>query len=163
MPAISNPRQVILVTSRAVTDIFGKETTKDDAITVTWHMPCSHDPELYAVCIGKKRFSYSLIMKSGVFAVNFIPQSFEEKALFCGTHSGEHIDKFRQAGIAKEECDNIDCSRITDAVAYIECEVVNEIEAGDHVIFIGKVLSSATKNDKKRLFQAIGSRFTTTL
>jgi len=163
MSEITNPRQVILVTSRAITDILGKETTKDDIITLTWHMPCSHNPDLYAICIGKKRFSYKLIKKSNVFAINFISHSLEEKALFCGTHSGEHVDKFKQTGLNKEECDSIDCSRLKEATAYIECEVINEVETGDHVIFIGKVLNSTVKNDDKRLFQVLGNKFTTTL
>jgi flavin reductase (DIM6/NTAB) family NADH-FMN oxidoreductase RutF len=29
-----------------------------------------------------------------------------------------------------------------DTVAYIACEVVNEIEAGDHVLFLGRVFEA---------------------
>lgn len=163
MSEITNPRQVILVTSRSKVDILGKEAVKDNIMTLAWHMPCSFNPELYAISVGKQRYSHQLIHESKVFAVNFIPFSLEEKALFCGTHSGEHLDKFEAARLTKEECDKIDCCRIKEAIAYIECEVIDEIEAGDHTIFIGKVLNSSVTKHDKRLFQSIGRKFTTTI
>lgn len=166
MPSIYNPSQVVLVTSRAEIDIIGKEVVKDDIITLSWHMPVSFDPAIYAVAIGKSKFSAKLIGKSGVFVVNFIPQTLEKQAIFCGTHHGEHMDKFRETGLTREEAEKIECPRIKEALAYIECELVNTVEAGDHYIFIGKVVNSAERGQGKRLFQkpsATGYKFTTTV
>ena len=157
------PKPVILVTSRATVDILGRETIKDNVMTLTWHMPCSFNPGLYAISIGKQRFSLKLIKESRAFVVNFIPASFKDKAEYCGNYSGEHIDKFDKAKLAKEECDTIDCCRLSEAIAYIECEVVNEIEAGDHIIFIGKVLNSMIKDHNKCLYHLQGDKYTTTL
>jgi len=76
------------------------------------------------------------------------------------------MDKFKESGLTKEEADNIDCVRIKEAIGYHECEVVNEVDAGDHTIFIGKVVNSELKKETKRLFQgsssAKGYGFTTT-
>ncbi len=166
MPSINNPRQIILVSSRSHIDIMGKEELKEDIITLAWHMPVSFQPELYAIAVGKTRFSHKLISLSKVFVVNFISFELEKEALFCGTKSGEHIDKFKESGLTKEEADNIDCARIKEAIGYHECEVVNEVDAGDHTIFIGKVVNSDLKRNTKRLFQgsssAKGREFTTT-
>lgn len=166
MPSIYNPRQVVLVTSRAEADIIGKKQLKDDIITLSWHMPVSFDPAIYAVAIGKSKFSSKLIEKSGVFVVNFIPQTLEKQALFCGTHSGQHIDKFKESGLTREEAEKIDCPAVKEALACIECELINTVEAGDHFIFIGSVIHSAEKKEGKRLFQkpsASGYKFTTTV
>jgi len=160
--SIYNPRQVALVTSRAEVNLIGKSVLKDNIITVAWHMPVSFEPMLYAVSIGKTRFSCRLIKESKAFAVNFMPFELQKNALFCGTNSGEHIDKFEKSGLEKEECSSIDCPRIKDALAHIECEVINEIDAGDHIIFLAKVLKSEEKKEGKRLFQDEGRRFTTT-
>ena len=165
MPSIYNPRQVILVTSKAEIEIMGMEVLKDDIITLSWHMPVSFNPAIYAVAIGKSKFSSKLIQKSGVFAVKFIAKELEKQALFCGTHSGEHIDKFKETGLTREEAEKIECPRIKEALAYIECELVNTVEAGDHYIFIGKVINSFEKGEGKRLFQKPseeGYKFTTT-
>lgn len=162
---IAYPRQVILITSRSeVKSKFDtKKSKKDNIMTLSWHSPVSFNPELYAIMIGKQRFSYNLIKESKVFCVNFMPYKLKKEALFCGRITGENIDKFREAGLIKEESDIIDCPKIKQATGTLECEVIQEIEAGDHIIFIGKVLKSTKKNDEKKLFQLDGDRFTTTL
>jgi flavin reductase (DIM6/NTAB) family NADH-FMN oxidoreductase RutF len=126
-------------------------------------MPTSFEPNLYAIAIGKTRFSAKLIGQSKVFCVNFIPLSMEKEAAYCGRNSGEHIDKFEEGNILKEECEKISCLRLKEAIGFMECEVINEVEAGDHIIFIGKVLYSELKDESaKRLFQKTGTDFTTT-
>lgn len=159
---IYNPRQVILVSSRADMTILGRELIKDNIITVAWHMPISFKPFLYAISIGKTRFSCKMIQKSKVFVVNFISAELEKKALFCGMHTGEHIDKFDEAPFSKEESQSVDCPRINEGIGHLECEVINEIDAGDHIIFIGKVIREELKKEGKRLFQDEGGAFTTT-
>jgi flavin reductase (DIM6/NTAB) family NADH-FMN oxidoreductase RutF len=161
---VAYPRQVILVSCRGeVKEKFTpNKVIKDNIMTLSWHMPVSFDPPLYAISVGKERFSYKLIKDSSVFAVNFMPIELEKEVLFCGRNSGEHIDKFKEAGLEKEEADRIDCCRIKQALAFLECEVVNEIEAGDHVIIIGKVLNIKKNKEGKRIYQVKGDEFTTT-
>jgi len=153
MSELTDPRQVILVTSREEMDILGKKVEKDNIITLAWHMPVSFNPKLYAIAIGKTRFSCEMIKKSKAFVVNFVPFGLKEKALICGTKSGMHIDKFKESGLEKEEAKSVDCARIKEALGYMECEVINEVDAGDHIIFIGKVLNSEIKKGGKRLLQ----------
>jgi flavin reductase (DIM6/NTAB) family NADH-FMN oxidoreductase RutF len=160
---ISNPRQVILVTSRAVSKakFAPHKEVRDNVFTLAWNMPVSFDPPLYAISAGKTRYSTHLIKESKVFVVNFMPYEMADAVLFCGTHSGEHMDKFKQAGLEKEEASKIDCPRLKQALGYLECQVVNEIDAGDHIIFIGKVLDMKLKKEGKRIFQH-GNEFITT-
>jgi flavin reductase (DIM6/NTAB) family NADH-FMN oxidoreductase RutF len=161
MRDVVNPRQVVLVTSRAhMTPRFkAKEEEKDNIITVAWHMPVSFEPPIYAVSIGKTRYSRELISKGKAFVVNFMPYEMLEQVVRCGTISGEHINKFKEAGLEKENADTVDCCRIKNALAYLECEVEQEIEAGDHIIFIGKVLKTGKNREGKRIFQIKHSRF----
>jgi len=161
MSKLTDPRQVILVTSREEMEILGKKEVKDNIITVAWHMPVSFEPFLYAISVGKTRFSCKIIQKSKAFVVNFVPFELKEQALKCGMISGEHKDKFKETKLGKEEAKSVDCLRIKEALAYIECEAVNEVDAGDHIIFIGKVLNSGVKKEGKRLMQ-MDKDFTTT-
>ena len=137
---------------KIITGSVPKEV-KDNIITLAWHMPVSFEPKLYAIAIGKTRFSAGMINKSKAFVVNFVPFSLKDKALVCGTKTGAHIDKFEESGLTKEESDSVDCARIKEALGYMECEVVNEVDCGDHTIYIGKVLHSNVKKDEKRLMQ----------
>jgi len=133
---------------------MGRKQLKDNIITLAWHMQVSFKPELYAIAIGKTRFSCELVSKSKCFVVNYVPYELEQEAVFCGSNSGKTTDKFKESGLGKEEAEKIDCPRIKEAVGYMECEVINEVEAGDHIIFIGKVLKSELKKDEKRLLQS---------
>jgi flavin reductase (DIM6/NTAB) family NADH-FMN oxidoreductase RutF len=160
---IVNPRQVILVSARGKAELLGKEMMKDNIITLAWHSPLSFDPKLYGICVGKTRFSCKLIKDSKVFAVNFMPHELKEKALYCGRSTGASVDKFEKSGLTKEECDSIDCCRIKEASACLECEIFDEFETGDHIFFVGKVVKSVTKDDKKRLFYLGHDRFTSTI
>ena len=162
---VAYPRQVILVSCRGeVKKKFSPDKEiKDNVLTLSWHTPMSYDPPLYAVCIGKGKYSLDLIRESSVFVVNFMPFKFKKEVLFCGRNSGEHLDKFKETGLEKEEAEKTDCCRIKQALSYLECEVVNEIEAGDHIIIIGKILNIKKNKKGKRIFQVKGDKFTTTV
>ena len=147
---IANPRQIILVTSRW--------QNKDDIITLAWHMPLSFGPMMYGISIGKKRFSLELIRNSKIFVVNFISKEFKEDVLFCGEVSGREVDKFKETRFEKEEAETINCPRIKQALGYLECEVVDEIETGDHILFIGKVKKAELKKHGVRLFHISGDK-----
>jgi|TARA_B100001971_G_C18146357_1_gene513284 flavin reductase (DIM6/NTAB) family NADH-FMN oxidoreductase RutF len=162
MVSLNHPTQVVLVTSQAEVDVLGKTQVKEDIITIGWHMPTSFEPMLYAISVGKTRFSCKLIRESKAFVVNFMPYTLGKEVLFCGTRSGEHMDKFKESGLAKEGAEKIDCPRVKEASAYIECEVIQEIETGDHIIFVGSVVHSEAKNEAKRLLQKSHTEFTTT-
>ncbi|RMF06865.1 flavin reductase family protein [Candidatus Woesearchaeota archaeon] len=162
MASVYQPRQVVLVTSRDEAEIMGRKQKKDNIITVAWHTPLSHNPFLYGIAIGKTRFSRQLIDNSRVFAVNFIGEHLKDAAVKAGTVSGMHTDKFAYCGLTKKECEKIDAPRIGEACAWIECEVVEAIETGDHIFYVGRVVNSVAEKNEKRLFQLGGMAFTTT-
>ena len=163
---IANPRQVVLVTSEADAEILGKKSLKKNIITLAWHMPLSFEPPMYAVAVGKTRFSCSLIKKSKCFVVNFMPADRQKEVLYCGSKSGMYVDKFKESGLTDEECEKVHCIRIREALGWLECEVVEEVEAGDHIVFIGRVVNISenpkAKKGSKRLFHLDGDKFTTT-
>jgi flavin reductase (DIM6/NTAB) family NADH-FMN oxidoreductase RutF len=155
MSDLTGPRQTVLVTCRS--------GAKDNIIAVAWHTPLSHDPEMYAIVIGKTRFSYGLIRKSGIFCVNFMPAALKKQIVFCGSESGRDVDKFKESGLGKEECEKISCLRIKESLGFLECRVEKTVEAGDHVIFLGNILNSKLKKIDKRLYHIGGNKFTTTV
>lgn len=152
---LTNPRQTILLTTRA--------EDKDNIITLDWHTPLSFDPMMYAVSIGKTRYSLPLVKKSKVFVINFMEKEFEKEVLFCGRYSGKNFDKFKETALIKEEAQTINCPRIKQALAYLECKVLKEIEVGDHILFIAEVKKAELKKKGKRLFHLFSDNFTTTL
>ncbi|MCF7860644.1 flavin reductase family protein [Candidatus Woesearchaeota archaeon] len=162
MLKIYNPRQTVLITSRDKIDLYGKSTIKDNIMTCDWHTPISFKPLYYAVSISTQSLTHSLIEKSRVFCINFIPETMKKEAILCGRHSGTHTDKFEATGLGKSECEKIDGPRITEALGYLECELEDIKAYGDHTLFVGKILHSHLQNLDKRLFHTYENDFTTT-
>lgn len=160
---ISNPTQTALVTCRGKAVVLGRNVKKDNIITVDWYMPISFEPSLYAVAIGRKRFSQEIIHSSAVFCINFVPYELSEQARFCGTNRGELLDKFAATKLTSVQCSKIDCPRIGEALAYLECKVIKEFEVGDHILFIGQVVEAIETRKGKRLIHLDGDKFTTTV
>ena len=151
MSGLTGARQVVLVTSRY--------KDKDNIIALAWHMRTSFEPELYSISVGKSRFSYGVIKKSRCFCVNFMPASLKKEIVYCGSCSGRSHDKFAETKLQKEECEKINCPRIKQALGYAECSLVEEVDTGDHAIFIGKVLKSKVLKKGKRLYHIEGNKF----
>ncbi len=158
----ATPRQVALVTTRNKTEkISNRIETTDNISIITRHIPISS--EIYAIAINKKALSYNHIKESKVFAINFMPYSKEEEVKYCKTNSGRFKDKFKESGLQKEECESIDCPNIKEAIANAECEMINEVDAGNYSLFIAKVVKFKNKEDTKRIFHTKEDNFTTTV
>ena len=153
--SLANPKQAIIISC--------KDDDKINMMTACWHMPVSMNPPLYAVSVGKARHSCKMIQDSKVFVVNFMPYKKLDEVLKVGSMSGAHVDKFKETGLLKEACDSIDCVRLKEACAYLECEVIQEVEVGDHIIFVGKVTKSKLVRDEKRPLQVGDDKFSTSI
>jgi flavin reductase (DIM6/NTAB) family NADH-FMN oxidoreductase RutF len=162
MSDIIGPQQAVLITSRAVIDQFGKKTEKDDVDAVFWHMPVSKEDMTYAVSLPKRKFITRLIVQSGVFAVNFMGAGSEKKVHKCNLLHGEHIDKFKELELMKRDADGIECPVLDEAVAYIECDVIQSVEFSEYVLLIAKIINSKLKSKAHRLFHVKNDVYTTT-
>ncbi|NYZ76788.1 flavin reductase family protein [Candidatus Micrarchaeota archaeon] len=143
------PMRVVLVSAR----YEGKESIMPAA----WCFPLSSDPPMFGVAIAKKRFTYSLIHKSKAFAINLASPDMQEGVLLCGSKSGRDSDKFAATGWKREEGKKT--VLVGEAPASIECEVEKEIEAGDHVVFVGKAINVVKRGDAKGIYQSGGTEF----
>ncbi|MDX1664071.1 MAG: flavin reductase family protein [Candidatus Promineifilaceae bacterium] len=133
--AYSTPRQVVLLTAR--------RENVDNVWPVDWHIPLSEEPELYGLSASRNGFGTAMIKTAGAFVVNFVPASWEEIIFYCGTTSGQEVDKFMQAGLVKEEAQTIDAPRLAEALGWLECRVEQCHEVGDHIFFVGRVTAKA--------------------
>ena len=85
------PEWIVLVTVKA--------EKKVNIITLGWFMCTSIEPPMIAISIGHSRFSHDLILKEKEFGVSFVAHEMEKDMLFCGTHSGRDVDKFKETGL----------------------------------------------------------------
>ena len=80
-----------------------------------------------------------------------------DAALFFGSHSGRDTDKFAEFKKCRTSRTKvIDSVLLDDAVANFECKLVSETKAGDHIIFIGRVVASYVNTKPKKRLYTIG-------
>lgn len=121
---------------------------KSNIITIAWHTPISIKPPALAISVGKERFSLELIKKSGEFTVNIPNWDLLEQMLYCGTHSGRDVDKFKETKLTAEKAEKLlKTPKIKECIGSIECSVIDYKEVGDHILFFGEVLYAEAEED----------------
>ena len=130
-----HPRFTVLVTSE-----FGG---KKGVMAASWITPVSRKPAIVAVSISPKRETFKLIVNSGCFALNVLDLDFLENVNKAGTISAREVkDKFLEVKLTPIPGKLIKTPVIKEARAVLECEVWKTVEAGDHILFLGEVISA---------------------
>ncbi|MEO0068212.1 MAG: flavin reductase family protein [candidate division WOR-3 bacterium] len=130
-----------LINSGNVILVSSAYKDKNSIITIAWHCPVSIKPPALAIAVGKTRFSAELIARSGEFIVNIPDWKLLEAMLYCGTHSGREVDKFKEAKLTAEKAVKLlKAPKIKECIGAIECAVIDKTEIGDHIIFFGEVV-----------------------
>ena len=107
-----------LITVRAEKEEFGRKIKKDGIFDVKKHFFVSDAPKMYALVLHDSDDLLDFIRNTGIFVVNFIEE---------------------ERPIELIEAEKIFCKKIEHA-RHLECEVVNEVEAGDSWIVVGHVV-----------------------
>ncbi len=112
---------------------------KKNIITIGMFAFFSGKPSLVGIGIAPRRFSFDLIRKSQEFVVNVIDENLMKAVRICGEKSGRDVAKFEAAGLTPVKGTKVNAPAIRESPVSIECKVVQEVETGDHVWFIGEV------------------------
>jgi len=110
-------------------------------------------PETVAVSINKQNYTHELIKDTLVFAVSILSKDTPLKFIGAfGFHCGRDLDKFEGVNfkIGKTGARII----LDNTVAYFEAEVINEVDAGTHTVFIGKVVDAEVLDEKEPMTYA---------
>ncbi len=114
---------------------------KRNIITIGMFAFFSSKPSLVGIGIAPSRYSFALIRDSKAFIVNVVDENLLKAVKICGEESGRNVDKFRLAGLTAESASKVAAPLIKESPVCVECRVVQEIQIGDHVWFIGEVLA----------------------
>jgi flavin reductase (DIM6/NTAB) family NADH-FMN oxidoreductase RutF len=130
----------VLVSVRAPARVFGTEEIKDNLGVIDWHMPVSIHPMKYSISVRSDDNLKKMISRAGNFVVNFMGLNQSKIVLSCEMHDGLFVDLFEKNNLSKIDSDYVESPRIRQAQAVLECEVEQELEGGDHTVFIGRVV-----------------------
>jgi len=115
---------------------------KVNPIPVGWIMTASSEPPMLAIAVGKTRYSAETIIHSRAFTVAYPSEAMQPLVIAFGKVSGRDVDKLEQEDCPTQPAQEIDGLLLTDAVANFECVLESYMPAGDHMIFVGRVVAS---------------------
>ncbi|AFK22347.1 flavin reductase family protein [Pyrococcus sp. ST04] len=119
-----------------------------------WVTVVSYDPFMIGVAIAPKRTTHGMIKKYGEFVVSVPSLEMLKDVWIAGTKKGP--SKLKEMSITLIPSKKVKVPSIKEALANIECEVVDARDYGDHTWFVGKVVDftykeEAFKNGKPNL------------
>lgn len=99
------------------------------------------EPPQLVVSVNKKNLTHEFIKKSRIFAVSILSKETPLKFIgHFGFKSGREKDKFAEV---RYKMGKTGAPLILDhTLAHIEAEVVGEMDAGTHTLFVGKVVEA---------------------
>lgn len=128
---------------------IGVESNGDyNAFTANWVTQASFDPPMVAVAVENDGKSIGMMRESPVFSVN----------VYRAEQRDESGRLARPAARAPDKLDEFDYREgvtgapvLTDALGYVECRITDEVETGDHTIFVGEVVDAGVFHEGEPL------------
>jgi rubredoxin/flavin reductase (DIM6/NTAB) family NADH-FMN oxidoreductase RutF len=99
------------------------------------------DPPRFAIASHKDNLTTSYIQKSRLFSISILQEDIRLDFFGpWGFKSGRTIDKFKGTSykLGKTGVPIV----LDKTIAYIECEVTDQVDTGTHILFIGRVVES---------------------
>lgn len=137
------PRHAVLVTSCT--------SEKANVTAVEWIMPIAEKPPMLALSLRNSSLTLDLLCTSMEFVVAIPTEKMREAVMLCGTTSGKYIDKFSEASLTQIKAKKVSSPLILEALANIECKVLNYTSAGDHTLVVGEAVDVHLPKDDHAL------------
>ncbi|MDP4241048.1 MAG: flavin reductase family protein, partial [Bacteroidota bacterium] len=118
----------------------GNKSSGNGFISNTFFQVTSEPPR-FASCCNKDNYTAEVIQKTGAYAVSVIPQDIPADIISrFGYKSGRDFDKLEGMELAYGET-GVPIV-LNEAIAYLECRVIQTIDVGTHLMFIGELVQA---------------------
>jgi flavin reductase (DIM6/NTAB) family NADH-FMN oxidoreductase RutF len=126
-------------------------TTRDDedrdhGMTVSALCSVSLEPPLVLACIGHDASMHPVMLRSHRFGVSILAVGQEQLAR---RFADQRSDRFDGVGYSRGQ---LGVALLDDALAYLECTIVDRREAGDHTIVVGQVESATCHQGRPLIY-----------
>lgn len=124
-----------------------KHGERVNAMALAWSTPLDDEENLVGISVCKENYSHDLLKRSKRFVLCIASVKQAKELWIAGTRSGRSCDKLKLAKLELEAGVKLDIPHIKGCLGYLECEVVKELEAGEHTFFVGKVVHAWAGKD----------------
>jgi flavin reductase (DIM6/NTAB) family NADH-FMN oxidoreductase RutF len=117
---------------------------RETGMLASWVQQCSFDPPQVTVAVRKGRYLLDWLTDGAPFAINVIAEG--QKQLVA--HFGKGFDEGQPAfdGLEVHHHDGSPPT-LAAALAWLTCRVAGQIDAGDHVLVVARVVGGAVQHE----------------
>lgn len=136
--------------------LTARQGTEESAMLASWFQQAAFEPPMISVAVNKERPIQSLIQGSKKFCLSIFHTN--QKDLFSHFAKGFEPGQDPFDGIAVERRAT-ECAVIREAMSYLDCELVSATDAGDHIVYLGRIIDGGILNDGKSMVHTRSSGF----
>ena len=126
-----------------------------NGMTVNWVSQVSFEPKLVAVSVEDHAFTHELLVEGGVFSVNLL--SVEDRAVVRKFTKPVEVDLAARTLNGFGFRDGTTGAPVLDlAVAWVDCEIRQQVELGGHSLFVGEVVDAGFQADEETPVLSMG-------
>ncbi len=123
--------------------VTAKDAESGHGMVANWLTQISFEPPLLALAVEHDSHMRMLIDMHGAFAVNVLESGQRDLAGQLGRTFAKHPDKFKEVGWKPGP---VTGSPVMEAaLGWVECRVINEETAGDHILYIAEVVEAGVQ------------------
>lgn len=149
LPPAQDPaeyRKALSCFATGVTVVTSRWQDQDWGMTCNSFASVSLEPRLVLWSIRKAASSLEAFTQSGGFSVSVLSQQQDAVALQFAT--GDMAARFAGVPVQRQASQR---ARLTEALAWFDCELHQLVDAGDHHILIGQVMEFGWRDDAQAL------------
>lgn len=125
--------------------VSGRLGEEVNVMAADWVTIVSVEPFIVAVAIAPTRYTYKLIEKYGEFVISVPGLEHLRDVWIAGSEHGP--GKLAKTSFKLKPGSRINTPIIEDALANLECRVINRQPVGDHVLYLAEVVSYSYRQD----------------
>ena len=119
-----------------------------NGMTLNWATQVSFDPKWVGIGVEREAVTHELIAAAGVFALCLIDR--EDRAIVRKFTKPVEVDLTEHTlnGFPYLDGPVTGAPVLAQSVAYVECEVRQPVEVGNHTLFLGEIVNAAFLKDE---------------
>lgn len=112
-----------------------------NGMTINWVSQISFDPKLVGVGVERTAYTHELVEAGGCFALSFVDR--EDRAIVRKFTKPVEVDLEARTLNGFPYVERVTGAPIlSQAAAFLDCRVVDRLEAGQHTFFVGEVVDA---------------------
>ncbi|MGH9246268.1 MAG: flavin reductase family protein [Acidimicrobiales bacterium] len=129
--------------------VGSREGDRRNGMTLNWFTQVSFDPKLVAISVEETAFTHELIAGGRSFTVNTVDR--EDRAIVRKFTKPVEVDTAARTlnGFPYHDGPATGAPVLDQAPAFLECEVRQEVDCGDHTLFVGEVVNIGFQKDEE--------------